>query len=240
MRDWGHVRLFSSWRYNIDAAGRALLERQGWQEPPADAFPTGRDLYEQYLKPLAETPEMRAVIETGTVVKAITRQGADKVVTADRDKKPFELIVSSVGGLRRDGARAVIDASGTWKMPNPLGVAGIIAEGEEEHSDKIAYGLPDVLGRDRVKYEGRTTLVIGAGHSAANVLIDLVELARRNPRTSVLWVTRGTNLARVYGGGPADQLPARGELGAHVKDLVDARKITPGHGLLGDSCPGCR
>ena len=224
--DWGHVRLFSSWRYNIDAAGRSLLERRGWQEPPADAFPTGRDLYAQYLKPLAETPEMRAVIETGTVVKAITRHGADKVVTADRDKKPFELIVSSVGGLRRDGARAVIDASGTWKMPNPLGVAGIIAEGEEEHSDKIAYGLPDVLGRDRVKYEGRTTLVIGAGHSAANVLIDLVELARRNPRASVLWVTRGTNLARVYGGGPADQLPARGELGAHVKDLVDARKIT--------------
>ena len=30
----------------------------------------------------------------------------------------------------------------------------------------------------------------------------------------------------MYGGGPADQLPARGELGAHVKDLVDARKIT--------------
>jgi hypothetical protein len=36
----------------------------------------------------------------------------------------------------------------------------------------------------------RLTLIIGAGHSTANVLIDLVELARRNPRATVLWVTR--------------------------------------------------
>ena len=169
---------------------------------------------------------MRAVIETGTVVKAITRQGADKVVTADRDKKPLSSLcrASVASAATARGPSSTHPALG--RCPIPLGVAGIIAEGEEEHSDQIAYGLPDVLGRDRVKYEGRTTLVIGAGHSAANVLIDLVELARRNPQASVLWVTRGTNLARVYGGGPADQLPARGELGAHVKDLVDARKIS--------------
>ena len=228
MLDWGHVRLFSSWRYNIDAAGRALLERRGWQEPPADAFPTGRDLYEQYLKPLAETPEMRAVIETGTVVKAITRQGADKVVTADRDKKPFEL--DCVERRRRPPPRRRAGRHRRiWHLEDARIRSELLASSPKARKSirsKIAYGLPDVLGRDRVKYEGRTTLVIGAGHSAANVLVDLVELARRNPRTTVLWVTRGTNLARVYGGGPADQLPARGELGAHVKDLVDARKIT--------------
>jgi 2-polyprenyl-6-methoxyphenol hydroxylase-like FAD-dependent oxidoreductase len=78
VRDWGHVRLFSPWRYNTDPAARAILQRHGWQEPPADAFPTGNDLYESYMKPLSETPEMRAVIETGTFVKAITRHGADE------------------------------------------------------------------------------------------------------------------------------------------------------------------
>jgi thioredoxin reductase len=227
VRDWGHARLFSPWRYNIDPAARALLRHNGWQEPSADAFPTGSDLYEAYLKPLAETPEMRAIVETGTTVKAISRHGADKVVTKGREAKPFELMVSNAaGGLRRELARAVIDASGTWRTPNPLGAAGITADGEAAHAAKIAYGLPDVLGRYRAVYEGRATLVIGAGHSAANVLIDLVQLAQRDPRTSAIWVARGTNLARVYGGGAADQLPARGELGAHLKDLVDGGKIT--------------
>jgi thioredoxin reductase len=190
-------------------------------------MPTGSDLYEAYLKPLAETPEMAAVIETGTKVTAITRQGADKVLSRGRETKPFVLAVSSgKGSVRRDLARAVIDASGTWTAPNPLGAGGILAEGEAEHADHIAYGIPDVLGRDRDVYEGRTTLVVGAGHSAANVLIDLAKLAERDPATSIVWVTRGANLMRVYGGGRADQLPARGELGSRLKALVDSGRVT--------------
>jgi thioredoxin reductase len=227
VRQWGHVRLFSPWRYNTDRAARALLMRHGWQEPPADAFPTGGDLYDAYLKPLAETPEMAAVIEIGSTVAAITRQGLDKVSGNGRETKPFVLSVANGGGaLRRDRARAVIDASGTWTMPNPLGAGGLPAEGEAEHAGRIAYGLPDVLGRDRATYEGRATLVVGAGHSAANVLIDLVKLAERRPRASVVWVVRGSNPGRVFGGGLADQLPARGELGAHVRDLVDSGRVT--------------
>jgi thioredoxin reductase len=227
VRDWGHVRLFSPWEYNTDTAARALLQSHGWQEPPGKAMPTGSDLYDAYLKPLAATPEMTAVIETGTKVTAITRQGADKVLSKDRETKPFVLAVSKGDStIRRDLARAVIDASGTWTAPNPLGAGGILAEGEAENADRIAYGIPDVLGRDRAAYEGRTTLVVGAGHSAANVLLDLARLAERNPATSIVWVTRGPNLMRVYGGGRADQLPARGELGSRLKALVDSERIT--------------
>jgi thioredoxin reductase len=227
VRDWGHVRLFSPWEYNTDTAAHALLQSHGWQEPPGKAMPTGSDLYEAYLKPLAETSEMAAVIETGAAVEAITRQGADKVLSRGRETKPFVLAVSTGNGsIRRDLAWAVIDASGTWKVPNPLGAGGILAEGEAENADHIAYGIPDVLGRDRAAYEGRTTLVVGAGHSAANVLLDLARLAERNPATSIVWATRGENLMRVYGGGGADQLPARGELGARLKALVDSGRVT--------------
>jgi thioredoxin reductase len=227
VRDWGHVRLFSPWEYNTDTAARALLQGHGWQEPPGKAMPTGSDLYEAYLKPLAETPEMAAVIETGAQVKAITRQGADKVLSKDRGTKPFVLAVSNGNGtIRRDLARAVIDASGTWTAPNPLGAGGILAEGEAENAEHIAYGIPDVLGRDRAMYEGTTTLVVGAGHSAANVLLDLARLAERDPATSIVWATRGENLMRVYGGGRADQLPARGELGSKLKALVDSGQVT--------------
>jgi len=227
VRDWGHVRLFSPWEYNTDTAARALLQSHGWQEPPGKAMPTGSDLYDAYLKPLAATPEMASVIETGTKVTAITRQGADKVLSKDRETKPFVLAVSNGDGtIRRDLARAVIDASGTWTAPNPLGAGGILAEGEAENADRIAYGIPDVLGRDRAAYEGKAILVVGAGHSAANVLIDLAKLAERNPATSIVWVTRGANLMRVYGGGRVDQLPARGELGSRLKALVDSERIT--------------
>jgi thioredoxin reductase len=227
VRDWGHVRLFSPWEYNTDTAARAVLQSHGWQEPPGKAMPTGADLYDAYLKPLAETPEMAAVIETGVRVKAITRQGADKVLSRDRETKPFVLAVSNGNGaLRRDLAWAVIDASGTWTAPNPLGAGGILAEGEAESAGYIAYGIPDVLGRDRATYEGKAILVVGAGHSAANVLLDLAKLAERDPATSIVWVTRGANLMRVYGGGRADQLPARGELGSRLKALVDSGRVT--------------
>jgi thioredoxin reductase len=227
VQDWGHVRLFSPWEFNTDTAARALLQTHGWQEPPGKAMPTGSDIYEAYLKPLAAIPEMAAVIETNAKITAITRHGADKVLSKGRETKPFVLAVSNGNGsIRRDLARAVIDASGTWTAPNPLGAGGILAEGESENARNIAYGIPDVLGRDRAVYEGRTTLVVGAGHSAANVLLDLARLAERDPRTSIVWVTRGENLMRVYGGGRADQLPARGELGSNLKALVDSGRVT--------------
>src|SRR3954468_3063016 len=150
VRAWGHVRLFSPWKYNIDTAAVALLERHGWQEPPGDAFPTGEDLYQAYVKPLSETPEMAAVLEAKTTVRAITRRGLDKVATRGRETRPFELSLSNGDGrARRELARGVIRPSGPWKTPNPLGGSGVPADGEAEHARRIAYGVPDVLGRDR-------------------------------------------------------------------------------------------
>lgn len=226
VRDWAHVRLFSPWEYNIDPVARTLLEAHGWKAPPGKATPTGRDLYEAYLEPLAAIPHMAAAIETNARVTAITRQGADKVLSRERGAKPFVLaVLDGSGRMRRDLARAVIDASGTWTSPNPLGAGGIPAEGEIEHRDLITYGIPDVLGPDRTAYQGRKTLVVGAGHSAVNVLIDLARLAEHDPRTSIVWATRSANLMRVYGGGRADQLPARGELGFRLKALVESGRI---------------
>jgi thioredoxin reductase len=225
LRDWGHVRVFTPWRYCVDAASVELLERQGWTLPPADAFPTGGEIVRDYLEPLAATPELAAVIETDAQVTEISRLGIDKVVSHGREERPFVLAVQTATGIRRDLAKAVIDASGTWATPNPLGASGLSADGEARHSDRIAYGIPDVLGRDRSAHAGRTTLVVGAGHSAANVLLDLVRLGETEPDTKAIWATRSTNLARIYGGGDADQLPARGELGADTRDLVESGRV---------------
>ncbi len=226
LRDWGHVRVFTPWRYCVDAAATALLRRRGWRLPAADICPTGAELVSAYLEPLARTPELAAVIETGARVTAISRHGVDKVVSHGRETRPFVLAVASREGARRDLARAVIDASGTWTTPNPLGASGLPAMGEAEFADRIAYGVPDILGRDRHVYAGRKTLVVGSGHSAANALLELARLAETDPRTSLLWATRSADLARVYSGGDADQLPARGELGAEVRALVESGRVT--------------
>ena len=106
------------------------------------------------------------------------------------------------------------------------GASGLPADGEAEFRERIAYGIPDILGRDRNIYAGVTTLVIGSGHSAGNALLDLVKLGETEPRTSIVWATRGTNLARIFSGGDSDQLPARGELGANVKELVESERVT--------------
>jgi hypothetical protein len=144
------------------------------------------------------------------------------------------LVVETEKGMRRDRARAVIDASGTWATPNPLGSGGVVAEGELEHAPRIAYGIPDLLGRERHLYENRTTLIVGAGHSAANSLLDLIELRREAPHTKFVWATRSSDLVRIYGGGDADQLPARGELGANVREAVEKgqAKLITGFAIL--------
>ena len=224
--DWGHVRVFTPWRYCVDQAATALLNRYGWRLPAADHCPTGAELVGAYLEPLAVTPELATVIETNARVTAISRQGIDKVVSHGRETQPFVLAVTSKDGVRRDLARAVVDASGTWTTPNPLGASGLPAAGEAEFADRIAYGIPDILGRDRHIYAGQKTLVVGSGHSAANALLDLAQLAKTDPCTSFLWATRGLDLARIYSGGDADQLPARGELGADVRALVDSGRVT--------------
>ena len=209
----------------VDAVARKLLESHGWQMPEPEAFPTADEIVDRYLAPLAKLSELAPSIETSARVVAISRWGADKVLSKAREARPFMLLVETTEGTRRDSARAVIDASGTWQTPNPLGAGGLPAEGETEFGDRIAYGIPDVLGRDRHLYAGRTTLVVGAGHSAANALLELAELAQTEPGTSALWATRSTDLVRIYGGGDADALPARGELGSDVRQLAESGRV---------------
>jgi glycine/D-amino acid oxidase-like deaminating enzyme len=221
---WAHVRLFSPWRYNIDPAARALLEQTGWRAPDPDRLPTGRELITDYLAPLAAQPLIAPYIRYGRTVTAIARQGVDKVRTAGRDRSPFVLRLSDGTELE---ARAVIDASGTWHSPNPLGGNGLPAYGEiEARADgRVFDGMPDVLGTLRGQFAGKTVAVVGAGHSATGTLLALAELAKQHPNTTIAWLLRAPDPARAYGGGDADALPARGAIGTRVKALVEAAKL---------------
>ncbi|TRW45753.1 FAD-dependent oxidoreductase [Georgenia yuyongxinii] len=225
IRDWAHIRLFSPWAYDVDAAARRLLEPTGWQVPAGTRLPTGGDLVADYLEPLAATPQLQGRIVTEARVVAVSRAGLDKTHAAGREQLPF-LVRTVVDGQVVDHyARAVLDASGTWAQRNPLGVAGLPAPGEAEAAPFLLGPLPDVLGTDRHRAAGKHVLVVGAGHSATNTLVNLVQLAETEPDTRITWAVRGASVARTYGGGDADGLPARGQLGSSLREAVGAGKV---------------
>ena len=227
IRRWAHVRLFSPWKYLVDPAAEAMLREAGWTAPDGDALPTGGELVERLLEPLAALPRIAPHVRTGRRVVAVSRRGYDKVKTAGREAAPFEVVARTADGrTERILARAVIDASGTYESPNPIGAGGLAVEGEAELAGRIHYGIPDVLGRERARYAGRRTLVVGSGHSAFNALLDLAALAREAPGTEVVWAVRRTEPGLMFGGGEKDRLPARGSLGTRMRRLVEGGEVT--------------
>ncbi|GAA4044297.1 FAD-dependent oxidoreductase [Arthrobacter methylotrophus] len=226
IEQWRHIRLFSPWQYNTDAAAVRLLAATGWVSPEPTALPTGGDLIDQYLTPLAALPAIASRLHTGARVIAVTRLGMDKTHSRNRATTPFVVRVEHTDGDVRDyQAAAVIDASGTWSTRNTLGTSGLPAVGEAEAAKRISSPLPDVLGRDRETFGGRTALVVGAGHSAANTLLNLAELAAQVPGTKIAWAIRGSSAAKVYGGGDSDGLAARGQLGSRLRSLVESGAV---------------
>ncbi len=227
IREWGHVRLFSPWKYLVDAEARRRLEAQGWAMPDEEELPTGRQLVERYLEPLAALPDVAAGLRLGRRVVAVSRRGFDKVKSAGRDEAPFELVLADAEGREeRLLARAVIDASGTWANPNPLGASGLPIPGERALSHRITHRIPDVLGADRSRYAGKRVLVVGSGHSAFNALLDLAQLADEVPATEVVWAIRRPEIGLMFGGGRRDALAARGSLGSRLQQLVESRALT--------------
>jgi thioredoxin reductase len=225
VRQWSHVRMFSPWQYNIDRAAQRLLGATGWNSPDPDHYPTGGELIERYLEPLATRTVLKDHIQTSSRVTAISRIGFDKVKTKGREQARFEIRCQNGAEQKTVTANAVIDASGSWASPNAAGANGLAAIGEADARARIAYAMPDVLGRDRTRYAGRRIAVLGSGHSAVGTLIDLVRLMEDAPDTRVAWLVRGADPEKAFGGGANDKLVARGELGAKLARLVGAGKI---------------
>lgn len=223
--EWGHVRVFSPWKYNVDDAARALLEAAGWTAPQPDDLPTGKEIVEQYLVPLSEVPAIAKGLKLGSIVTAVTRKGLNKVASTGRDGAPFVVRYADRGVEHDVAVRAVIDASGTWGQPNPMGIDGLPVMGEIP-SARVSYGIPDVVGARREDFLGRRTLVVGSGHSAINVAIALMDLQDIDPKTEIFWALRHHGVDRLLGGGLNDQLPERGALGLAAKKAMDDGRLS--------------
>lgn len=220
-----HVKLFSPWRYNMDDAALRLLASTAWHSPPLEELPTAGEVIDRYLAPLAAHAAFSRAILLRHRVESVSRDGFDKVKTQGREDAPFVIRADTPEGAREFRAWAVIDATGTWAQPNPLGANGLPAIGELESAARIAYGMPDVLGTMRKRYAGKRVLVAGAGHSAAGGLLALAKLAEEEKGTRIAWTIRGHNFARIFGGGESDGLSARGALGQRLKRLSESGQL---------------
>lgn len=217
--EWHHVRLFSPWSELVAPAAGRLLAATGWQRPPDAEYPTGEEWAARYLRPLAAALGDR--VRFGAEVVGVARRGRDRVVDAGRDTEPLTVHVR--GAQERITARAVIDASGTWGTPNPLGGDGLPAVGERAAADRISYRVPDLTDDGvRARYAGRHVVIAGSGHSALTALVAFADLA---PATRITWLLRRGGVGSAFGGGEADQLPARGALGLRARAAVEAGHI---------------
>ncbi len=223
VREWAHVRLFSRWGELVDPAAEKLLAPTGWTKPAEDAYPSGGDWAERYLQPLADV--LGEQVRYGARVTGVSRTGRDRIVDADRDTQPFVVHYENADGQEhRLFARAVIDASGTWSTSSPAGGSGLAALGEKAATDRIAYRVPDLEDPAvRARYAGKRTAVIGSGASAFTALAHLADLAKSDDGTGThaTWVLRRGISGSTFGGGEADQLPARGALGLAAEAAVD-------------------
>ena len=229
---WQHVRVFSPWRYNIDKTAEALLSETDWVAPDKEGLPTGKELVEEYFIPLSNHPSIAPNVHLNSRVLSIGRKGLDKMKTASRENKPFSIKVKENGTVNFYEAKAVIDATGTWNQPNPIGSGGVFAEGEQELKDHIFYGIPNVKEDALDRYKNKNIVVVGGGHSAINALLDLAEVQKDFPETQLNWILRKKDVSAVYGGKNDDALEARGALGIRIEKLVNSGKLsvyTPFH-----------
>jgi 2-polyprenyl-6-methoxyphenol hydroxylase-like FAD-dependent oxidoreductase len=234
VREWGHVRLFSRWDELTDPAAEELLAGTGWIRPDAATYPTGAEWADRYLAPLARalaaTDEVTILF--GHRVTGIARRGRDRLVDAGRATEPFVVRVTGPTGQQRMTASAVIDASGTWSTPSPLGTDGYPALGEADHADHITYGMPDFEDPETAaRYAARHIVVAGTGASAQNVLVDLAQLAEAAPSTRVSWLVRRDDLGTSLSAGDNDQLAERGALGARARRVAATDLVTTRYGF---------
>ncbi len=161
-------------------------------------------------------------VRFGARVVGVARRGRDRLVDSGRDTEPLTVHVRHDDGTEeRVTARALVDASGTWGGPNPLGGDGLPAVGERGQA-RVSYRVPDLQDPQvAARYAGGRVAVAGSGHSALTALVALTAL----PDTEVVWLLRRGVVGNAFGGGDADQLPARGALGLRAEQAVRAGRV---------------
>lgn len=215
LRSWGGTRFFSPFRMNVSRRMRELL---GTAAPEDDALLTGGEYVERVLIPLAASGELRERIHTGRKVIGIGRRGLTRGDFAGhplRAERPFRIVCDDDEVFEAD---AVLDASGGFTIPRPVGHGGLPVPGERtlvRPPIRTLGALEGAAGALR----GKRVLLIGDGHSAANAMAMLPALAVDAPDTRIIWAVRSPN-RRPCEEVSNDPLPERLAVVSRANDLA--------------------
>jgi len=201
------------------------LEAAGVPVPEGEGCPTGDELCDELLDPLAALTEIAGSIRFGARVTSVGRRGLlkhEEIGTASRGAQPFRLLVTHADGSEAVyEADVVLDCTGTYGQPNSTGDGGIPAAGERALGERICRTVPDVAAEAEA-WAGQTVLVVGAGHSAQTAAAELATLARSHPGTEVVWAVRSTD--PTWGEVAEDPLPERAALVARSQALASGHE----------------
>lgn len=219
LRSWGTTRFFTPLSMN---ASPRMLELLGSEAPPADALLTGAEMADRVLAPLAARQPLQGKVRTRTRVLAVGRRGLTRSDYAGhplRAERPFRLVVEN-GVEQTLEAEAVLDATGGYVVPNPVGSGGLPARGESRLGRRIIRTLGELDDR-RSELRGKRVLLVGDGHSAANAVIVLASLAEEDPATRVIWAVRSLK-RRPCEEIANDPLPERERVVTHANALAES------------------
>ena len=220
LQRWGGTRFFTPLRMNITAAiGRIL----GASAPSSEALLTGPEYVERVLEPVARGEALDGRIILGEQVVAIGRKGLTRLDFPGhplRGERPFVILTRGAHGEKRYEADAVIDATGGYAIPAAVGSGGIPAMGEAAAASRLIRWLGE-LEVQRGWIAGRRILVTGHGHSAANAILILRQIAQRAPATRVTWAVRSLN-RRPCAAVPNDPLPERQRVVDEANSIAEA------------------
>ena len=231
-RQWGHVRMFTPWRMNTSARGRAVVPGLSPEE-----CPTGAELVSRYLEPLAASLGPLVTHRSGWV-ESVVRVGWPKRVgvgSEARGRAPFEIIgldpitpttgrsLPLNGTADRVTARVVLDCTGTFATEDCDGSPGHAMASEQDRRH-LRSGLKDWPRwfADHAPSDERSptavrVLILGGGASAATDALALADLG-----CEVTIATRGPQPAPVV---EDDPLPNRAALFGAVREWVAAGSI---------------
>jgi hypothetical protein len=191
LRTWGPTRFFTPLRMNLSPAMRDVA---GNILPADEELLTGPQ-FADILGVLAQRDPLRTRIRTKHSVLAVGRRGLTRSDYAGhplRSERPFRLLIDSPNGEEVLEADVVFDASGGQTIPRPFGADGLPARGELRLNSSAIRTLGELHAR-REELSGKRILVVGHGHSAANALGALEQMARQDPSTRITWAVRTPN-----------------------------------------------
>ncbi len=213
---WGPTRLFTPFSMNVSDRMKVVL---GNQAPGEDALLTGPEFAAVLQNVCAQAP-LHGRVRTHTEVLSVGRARMtrrDRPGHPLRSERPFVVLSEGPEGEQELEADLVLDCSGL-ATPCRLGEGGRPALGERALADRVVHYLGDLHGK-AASLAGQRILIVGNGHSAANAVVWLSDVAAKNPGTEITWAVRGLNKRPILAVA-RDPLPERVGIVNRANDLA--------------------